>query len=156
MFVSHSNDKISTTAQGWALDDQVVKQLVELKKIPKYQGSSYNSYSQLLSNSKSTNAMIMYYQDKIDENSLLNELIMNAPSKTNFTTYEPTQTFQGTFDSNFEVTFNDKPIELNKAGYFYYEMPLDIGLNVFKIENKGKVVIYKITRKVQVLSYNFV
>ncbi len=151
LFISHANEKIGTSAQGWSFSDQIVKQLLDVKKMPKYSGSTFNSLQQLRNNTSSTNAMIKFYQNQIDKNSLLNELEINSPTKTTYTTYEPNVKFQGSFDSNFDVTFNDKPIKLNKAGYFYYELPLEVGLNTFKIENKGKVIIYRITRKIKVL-----
>ncbi|MEG0615611.1 MAG: N-acetylmuramoyl-L-alanine amidase, partial [Oscillospiraceae bacterium] len=52
---------------------------------------------------------------------------------------------------NFKVLFNGKEIELNEAGNFYYHEELDIGSNVFTIQNKGKTIKYTIIRMVTVL-----
>ena len=152
LYIEHSNNKLCSSQAGWTMTDQIVRQLVDAKKIPGVKGSCFKSYSQLLSNSVATNAMIKFFDDNLDINSLLKELEMTSPKKTTFTTYEPNVIFAGSFDSNFDVTLNGKKIELNKIGRFYYQLPLDIGRNSFKIENKGKVVTYNITRKVKVLN----
>ena len=151
LFVMHAYDKIGTNAQGYSMDDQVIKQILAIEKLPKYSGSAFNSYSAFFSKTEATDALIKFYQDSLDLEALFSELKLNSPKQTTFTTYEPTVAFQGTFDKNFDITLNGKPLKLNEAGYFYYNMPLEIGLNVFKLENKGKVVIYRITRKIKVL-----
>ena len=76
---------------------------------------------------------------------------MQSPTQRVFPTYEPTVKFQGTFDKNFDITFNGKSIKLNDAGNFYYEEKLKVGLNTFVIDNKGVREVYKITRKVKIL-----
>ena len=73
---------------------------------------------------------------------------MTSPKKLNFTTEEPYVDFMGTFDENFEVLFNGKKIDLNEAGNFYFEEPLNIGINIFTIEHKGKLYTYRIERKI--------
>lgn len=151
LYVAHDNEKLGTTAAGWALEDQVIKQLMAIEKVPKYLGSSMSSYGALISKKSATNALKKFYENTLDVNALDNELQMNAPTKTTFTTYEPEVIFQGTFDKNFDVTFNGTPIELNEAGYFYIRKPLNVGLNTFQIANKGKVVTYKITRRIKVI-----
>lgn len=150
LYVAHSNDKLGTAEAGWAIEDQVIRQLMAIEKVSKYSGSAMSSYTALVEKRSSTNALKKYYSKTLDTNALDSELKMNSPKQTTFTTYEPQVIFQGTFDKNFEVTFNDTPVELNEAGYFYIPKELNIGLNVFKIENKGKVVTYKITRKIKV------
>jgi len=151
LFVSHANEKICTSEIGWISQDQILKQLIALKSTPNYRGSAFNCYTSLAENTETTGALVKYYEGKIDENSLLKELTMNSPTKTNFTTNEPSVKFQGSYDKNFDVYFNGKPIVLNEAGNFYYEEPLNVGLNVFQIKNKAKTVTYKITRNIQVL-----
>lgn len=150
MYVAHSNDKIGTTATGWSLDDQVVKQLTSIEKVSKYSGSAMSSYSALVSKKSSTNALKKFYANTLDKNALLNELKMNSPRQTTFTTYEPQVVFEGSFDKNFDVTLNGEKIPLNNQGNFFLIKPLNVGLNIFRIENKGKVVTYKITRRIKV------
>lgn len=152
LYVMHENDKLCTDAAGWISPDQIVHQLIAAKKVPGYKGSAYKSYKALKENSgSSTTALVSYYNDKLNMDTIGNELTMVSPTKLQFTTEEPSVKFQGTFDSNFEVYFNGEIIELNEAGNFYYEEDLDVGLNVFTIKNKAKTYTYRITRKVTVL-----
>lgn len=151
MFVCHMNDKMETSATGWASPDQVVKQLIALEKVPNYKGSGFNSYSDLLSHKESTNVMVDYYKGQINQDALMQELVMNTPTKTDFTTTELSVKFQGTFDQNFSVTLNGEPITINEAGYFYFDEPLDVGYNTFVFQSKAKKVTYKIYRDIQVI-----
>lgn len=152
LFTHISNEKICTTATGWISPDQIIKQLEYAKTIKGFQGCAFNSYSSLISNSgSSTKALVNYYLDDYNLNSLNKELTMTLPLKYTYTTYEPVVKFQGTFDDNFEVYFDGKIIELNDAGNFYYEKELSVGVNKFTIKNKANTVTYKITRKVKVL-----
>jgi len=57
----------------------------------------------------------------------------------------------GSFDDNFEVYFNEKQIELNEVGNFYFTKDLKVGLNTFTVRHKSKTYTYRITRKVEVL-----
>lgn len=152
LFVMHDNSKLCTNEEGWVYPDQIVKQLRDAKSVQNYKGSAFNSYSSLIEDKEgSTNALMMYYNETLNMETLDNELTIVSPKSTTFTTEEPTVAFMGTFDPNFTVYFNGQVIELNNAGNFYYEEELDIGLNTFTIKNKGKTITYNITRKVQVL-----
>ena len=150
MFVKHANDRISSTDSRWDVS-QIIKQIEECLEYKSYKGSVFESYSQLKSNDESTGALTKYYAGQINVSDLYNRLDMVLPTKTEFVTYEPTQTFQGTFDSNFEVYFNGEPITLNEAGNFYFVEELKVGLNTFTFRNKADTVKYRITRRVQVL-----
>ena len=150
MFVKHANDRVSSSDRKWAVD-QLVKQIIEAEKYEKYRGSIFESLEQLRSNRESTDAIIRYYEGDLDVNALYKELKMVLPTKTDFTTYEPSVIFQGSFDQNFEVYFNGKPIKLNEAGNFFFEEPLVVGVNTFTFKNKSTTVKYRITRKVKVL-----
>jgi len=151
LYISHANDKLCTSAPGWISDDQIVKQLFELKSIAGYKGSAFNSYNSLVASPKTTAVLVNYYAGKVDQNSLMKELKMNSPNLKTYSTYEPTAKFQGTFDANFDVTFNGTPIVLNKAGNFYYEVPLAVGKNTFTLKSKATTYTYTITRNVKVL-----
>ncbi len=151
MFISHANERISTSDSSWAAD-QILKQLEECAKYSKYRGSVFRSYEALKENKgTSTDALVKYFKGLIDTNSLYTELSMVLPKKYNYTTYEPTVKFQGSFDSNFDIYFNGEKITLNEAGNFYFEEDLEVGLNTFTFKNKAKTITYKITRKVKVL-----
>lgn len=151
MFVRHANERISTSDSRWAAD-QILKQLEECQKYSMYQGSVFDSYESLKENvGTSTEALIKYFNGLIDTNSLYKELSMVLPKKTDFTTYEPTVKFQGSFDANFDIYFNGEKIELNEAGNFFFEVDLEVGVNKFTFKNKSTTITYKITRKVKVL-----
>lgn len=153
LYCSHANDRIGTTARGWSMYDQLVKQLDAIKDYSNYKGSAYRSYDALKDNlGTSTDLLVKYFGDDIDMDSLDIELTMVSPTQYTYTTYDPYVKFQGSFDRNFEILFNGSPIELNEAGNFYYERELKVGLNTFTISNKGKTLVYKITRKVKVLN----
>lgn len=158
MFVCHTNEKLCTDATGWISDDQILNQLIGVRNVPQYKGSAFNSYSCLANNytgnennKGTTDVLIKYYDGQINEDALSNELKMNFPTKTNFTTNEPTQMFQGTFDENFKVTLNGEPVVINDAGLFYIEKDLNVGWNEFTFQSKAKKQTYKIYRDIQVI-----
>lgn len=150
MFIKHANSRVSSSDRSWAVD-QIVKQIIECENYSKYRGSIFESYGQLKENSVSTDAIIKYYEGKIDVSGLYSNLKMVLPTKQEFVTYEPTQIFQGTFDPNFDVYYNGEALKLNEAGNFYFIEDLDVGLNTFTFKNKADTVTYRITRKIQVL-----
>ena len=151
MYVKHANERINMSDSRWSVD-QILKQIEECIKYSSYSGSVFNSYDSLTENvGKSTDALVKYYDGLIDTDSLYKELSMVLPTKYNYTTYEPTVKFQGSFDSNFDIYFNGEIIKLNEAGNFYFEEDLEVGVNTFTFQNKSKTITYKITRKVKVL-----
>lgn len=150
MFIKHANSRISSTDSRWDVS-QILKQLDECQNYGNYRGSIFESYTQLKENNVSTDALVRYYAGQINVSDLYNRLQMVLPKKTEYTTYEPSVIFQGSFDSNFDVFFQNEPIKLNEAGNFFFEVDLDVGLNIFKFKNKADTVEYRITRKVKVL-----
>lgn len=151
LYVAHSNDKIDINNKSWA-QDQIVKQLITAKSIDCYNGSAFLSLSALDENrGESTTALLKYYSNTLDEDSIFKDLVMTLPQKTTFTTYDDYVIFQGSFDKNFDVYFNGEKIELNEAGNFYYKEDLKVGSNKFTIKNKATTYVYNITRKVEVL-----
>ncbi len=150
LFVKHANSRVSSSDSKWAVD-QLPKQLVECEKYSSYRGSIFESYDQLREDKVSTDAIVRYFEGNLNINSLYKKLKMVLPQKTDYTTYEPNVTFQGSFDENFEVYFNGEPITLNEAGNFYFVEDLDVGENYFTFKNKANTVRYRIVRKVKVL-----
>ncbi len=152
LFISHANEHLSTSKAGWGADDQLLHQLIYARdNLLNYQGSGYNTYSDLINGGLATDNLVKFYNDEINEDALLDELEILSPSRTNFTTTEPALIFQGTFDENFDVTLNGEPVELNEAGNFYNTYELEPGRNLFVFESKGKQVVYDITRDIQVI-----
>lgn len=147
MYVVHFNEKQGSGETGWEVD-QILRQLTLLKETVGFSGSVFHSCSALLADTELAENIKKFYGDDINESSLFEELRMQSPSQLSFTTYEPYADFQGTFDENFEVLFNGQQVVLNSAGYFYFEEPLDIGMNTFTIEHKGTVYTYRIERKI--------
>ncbi|MCL2086871.1 MAG: N-acetylmuramoyl-L-alanine amidase [Oscillospiraceae bacterium] len=149
MYIIHYNEKIGTSEPGWGAEDQLLKQLVRAKETQFYHGSVFNSYQSLISNPlNSTGTLTKYFENLINEETLDEELIMRSPRDLRFTTYEKTVDFAGSFDENFDVYFNNRKIQLNEAGNFYFECPLNIGGNVFTIRHKSKTYTYQIERKI--------
>ncbi len=152
MFANHANEKICTDEQGWSSPDELVKQVIAAKKYASYKGSAFSSYNSLIKNPlESTTVLVKHYNDQVDLEGLNNELEMTLPTSTTFKTEEPSVIFAGSFDPNFSVYFQGKPIKLNEAGRFYFNMELDVGVNTFTFQSKAKIVTYKITRTVNVL-----
>lgn len=148
MYIAHFNEYQGTAKEGWASADQILRQLAVAKEYSAFGGSVFHSCQGLLTNTALAANITKFYGDDINESSLFEELRMQSPSQLSFVTYEPYADFMGTFDENFEVLFNGQNVTLNSAGNFYFEEPLDIGMNTFTIEHKGKVFQYRIERKI--------
>ena len=149
MYIVHHNQRIGEESLGWNSDDQLLRQLSAAKKAPAYNGSVFYSFTDLMENRlDSTDTMRLFFNDQINEETLFEDLVMNAPKTQNFSTNDAFAIFQGTYDDNFDVFLNDKKLELNEAGNFYLEMALEVGTNKFSLKHKGKVVNYSIERRV--------
>jgi N-acetylmuramoyl-L-alanine amidase len=149
MYLIHHNERIG---DGWA-EDQLLRQLkISKENISAYNGSVFNSYA-ALSNNVLNSAVTLkrYYDDLIDEESLMRDLVMTSPRNFSFTTFEPTVDFMGTFDRNFDVYFNNSRIVLNEAGNFFFPEPLAIGWNSFTIRHKDSTYTYRIERRIIVM-----
>lgn len=148
MYVVHFNERQGEQLEGWTAQDQILRQLSVSKELASFGGSVFHSCGDLLEDTFLTENIIKFYGDQINENSLFEELRMQSPSQLSFETYEPYVDFMGTFDENFDVYFNGSKVVLNSAGNFYFEEPLDVGMNTFTIEHKDKVYTYKIKRRI--------
>lgn len=148
LFVCHINENMISTSSP----DELVKRIITADEMPCCKGSVISSLSSFNADtSGSSDAVIRHFNGSIDTDGLNNELNMTLPSSTDFRTADAEVTFAGSFDPNFDITFNGTPIELNKAGRFYIKMPLEVGPNSFTFQNKGKSITYNITRTVKVL-----
>ncbi len=152
LFINHINEQICTDAAGWSSPDELVKQVIAAQEYSSYGGSAFNSLSSLEENAlESTTVLVKHFNDQVNLEGLNSELEMTLPTKTTFKTEEPNVIFAGSFDPNFSVYFQGKPIKLNEAGRFYFNEELDVGVNKFTFQSKAKVIVYKITRTINVL-----
>lgn len=151
VYVCHLNERIGEY-YGWN-EDQLLQQLTVMKNLGgSLSGSAFNSLGSLLDNPlSSTDTLKKFYADQINTDTLFEELKMTSPSQLDFVTYDLTVKFMGTFDENFDVYFDGEKIKLNDVGNFFFEKELDVGMNYFTIEHKGKKFNYSIERAVDVL-----
>lgn len=152
MYVVHHNESIGTDLPGWNVEDQLLRQLATAEEQTSYAGSVFYSLSALADNTMgTTDTLIKYFNDQINVDSLFEDLEMTSPYYMDYSTNEATVAFMGTFDENFDVYFDDEKLSLNDAGNFYFEKPLEIGMNTFAIKHKGKTLYYNIERTINVL-----
>ncbi|MCH5323674.1 MAG: N-acetylmuramoyl-L-alanine amidase [Eubacterium sp.] len=152
VYVVHHNEKIGTNEPGWNAEDQLLRQLAVAGELSSYSGSVFYSADALDENPLgTTDTLVKYYNDQINVESLFEDLQMTSPYYLNYSTDESSVAFMGTFDNNFDVLFDGEKLELNEAGNFYFEQPLNVGMNTFTIEHKGKTYEYNIERTINVL-----
>ncbi|MCM1054859.1 MAG: N-acetylmuramoyl-L-alanine amidase [Bacteroides sp.] len=148
MYVVHFNERQGEDMEGWNSVDQILRQLSVSKELSSFGGSVFHSCGDLLADTSLKDNIVKFYGDAINEDSLFEELKMQSPTQLSFDTYEPFVDFMGTFDENFDVYFNGQMVTLNSAGNFYFEEPLEIGMNTFTIDHKDKTYTYNIRRKI--------
>lgn len=149
-YVCHLNERIGEYS-GWN-EDQLLQQLIIMENMKNLGGSAFNSLSSLKANPlNSTETLKQYFDDLINKQSVFEGLEMITPTSQNFSTYDSTVKFMGTFDENFDVLFDGEKIELNEKGNFFIQKDLNVGYNSFTIEHKGKKYEYSIERNIKVL-----
>ncbi|MGN0650783.1 MAG: N-acetylmuramoyl-L-alanine amidase [Oscillospiraceae bacterium] len=148
LYMLHLNEKIGS---GWN-EDQLLRQLTIMEDYENAGGSVFNSLASLKADPLgSTKTLMEYFSDKINTDTIFNDLTMVSPSSLSFVTYDDSVKFMGTFDENFDVFFDGEKIRLNDVGNFYFQKELKVGSNSFTIEHKGKQYRYSIERRVDVL-----
>lgn len=149
-YVCHLNERIGEY-EGW-YEDQLLRQLAIMEDMKKLGGSAFNSLSSLKANPlNSTETLKKYFNDQINKQTVFDGLVMTTPTELNFSTYDSSVKFMGTFDENFDVFFDDEKIQLNEKGNFFIQKELKVGYNSFTIEHKGTKYEYSIERTVKVL-----
>lgn len=150
-YICHLNERIGNRS-GWN-EDQLLQQLTVMKSVGgSVSGSAFNSLSSLNKNPlSSTDTLKKFFNDKINSDTLNDELKMTSPSEFSFVTYDNTVKFEGTCDENFDVLFDGTKVEMSSPGKFELEKKLKVGRNNFTIEHKGKKYEYSIDYKVDVL-----
>ncbi len=152
MYIVHHNEKIGTDEYGWGVEDQLLRQLVTADEYENCWGSVMYSATALDEDILSTTTtMVKYFNEQINVDSLFEDLEMTSPYYTSYSTDDTSVAFMGTFDENFDVYFDGEKLELNEAGNFYFEKPLEVGMNTFVITHKGKTIYYNIERTINVL-----
>ena len=151
VYFVHHNEKIGME-DGWLSEDQLLKQMAIVDDYDNCDGSVFYSLDSLAENAMgTTDTLVKYFNEQINVDSLFEELVMTSPYYLNYSTDETSATFMGTFDENFDVYFDGEKLELNEAGNFYFEKPLEIGMNTFSISHKDKYLYYNIERRINVL-----
>lgn len=146
------NDRLGGDEPGWKAPDQVMRQIIETRAVDGCVGAAYGSLGALEQNvGGSTDVLLRYYADQIEEQDILTDLTVSTPEKRTYTTQEPQVNFYGASDPNFPLTLNGKELQRNSEGVFSVEMDLEPGLNTFTFEHKEKSVVYKITREVVII-----
>lgn len=146
------NDRLGGDEPGWKAPDQVMRQIIETRAVEGCLGAAFGSLAALKENvGGSTDVLLRYYADQIEEQDILTDLTVSTPEKRTYTTQEPQVNFYGASDPNFPLTLNGQELQRNSEGVFSLEMDLEPGLNTFTFEHKEKSVVYKITREVVII-----
>lgn len=152
LIISHANDYICTSRDGWDSPDELVRQVIESEKFTACGGSVFRSLNALEQDRNgSTAALLKHYNKELTEEGLGSQLNITLPTSREFRTEDTSVIFSGTFDPNFDVYFCGEPIELNESGRFYINAELNIGENQFTFEHKGRKTVYNIVRTMRVL-----
>ncbi len=152
LYIVHAADRAVTDAVGWGEYDQLARQVIEARTLPKYDGSIFNSLARLQENPKDcATKLVGYFAGSVKPEHIMQDLELTMPRQTTFTSFDPSVLFTGHTDPNTDSTINGVGIKTDENGYFQLEMPLTEGENVFKINHKGKTVTYNITRITEVV-----
>ncbi len=152
LYVVQASDRICTGNPGWAEGDQIVKQIIEARKISGFNGSIFNHLPRLIENPSGARELLLkYLNNEIKPEYILTQLTFSKPTKTSFTTYEPTVTFTGASDPAEPVLLGDEKITTDTNGFFTIMLDLKPGKNEFVFKHKGKTITFTVDRLVKVL-----
>lgn len=152
LYILHPSDKICTDAPGYQSPDELVQQIIYARECAQYEGSLFNNLSRLRENPQSsTDLLVALFENRVNVSHVLTELAVSTPEETTFSTFEPLMVFRGASDPNFAVTLNGQALDTDADGYFTTNEQLQPGENVFTFTHKGKSLVYRITRNVQII-----
>ncbi|MCI8554888.1 MAG: hypothetical protein HFJ80_08095 [Clostridiales bacterium] len=152
LYIAHDAGRAVTGGVGWHSPDQLSRQVLACKERFSWAGSAFRCLADLIRNPlNSTTVLLKAFDGDIQSEYISNQLVVSSPAKQSVTTYESTQSFQGSADPNFPLTVNGQAVELSAHGYFAFTAELSVGNNSFTFEHKGKSVTYSVFYKVQVL-----
>ena len=127
----------------------ILRQLSSRKTDGGYSGCAFATYGVLASNKGELSVLLSrYFENLLNEQSLFEDLVITQPREFEFATGESAQDFIGSFDDNFDLTFDGKKVVPGQAGNFFIRQPLKVGRNVFTLKHKGETFKYTIERKV--------
>ena len=155
LFVSHSADKIGSDGEGWKEADQLSKQILALRALENYQGSAFYSIASLTADKTGSTEVLLKCLKNMEsdgeETLKFTDLSFSLPAQTTITVNESKIQFYGVSDFNFTLMFNGEECERDGSGIIDKWVDLKIGDNIFKFENKGKIIEFKVTYKVVLL-----
>ncbi|MEG1448027.1 MAG: N-acetylmuramoyl-L-alanine amidase [Oscillospiraceae bacterium] len=152
VFVCQSSKKAISGEALWKSPDEITRQALIIKSYSNVLGSVFDSLNALVDDKTgSTDLLMKFYEDKVKKEHILKDLAVTNPTKLTYTTFEPSVTFTGASDPNFDVTFNGTKVSTDQNGFFSISTELKEGNNKFTFSHKGKDVTYNITRKIELL-----
>ena len=80
-------------------------------------------------------------------------LEMESPVQTQQWTLDETMVFQGIADPRYPVQINGQEIQPDENGQFFYEVPLEVGGNLFALTYLDETVEYSVTRRYGIAWY---
>lgn len=153
MYVTHAGENtVSDEKVGWNGTDELSRQVYTALKTGSYYGSIFTGLSRIVDNPEgATEYLLKYFRDEIKDDEMLSDLDITSPTKTSFVTYEEEQQFRMNFDPNAEVYLNGERVVPSERGGASVWVSLDVGVNNFVLEHKGRSVTYSIERRVIIL-----
>ena len=152
VFVCQSSKKAISGEALWKSPDEITRQALVLKSYSNVLGSVFDSLDALVNDKTgSTELLMKFYENKVKKEHILKDLAVTNPTKLTYTTFEPSVSFTGASDPNFEVTFNGTKVSTDQNGFFSITVDLKEGNNKFTFSHKGKDVTYNITRRIELL-----
>lgn len=134
---------------GWNGTDELARQIIESINSGSYFGFSTTGLDNLKANpGGSTDYLLKFLRDEIDEREALSGLDITSPTKKSVVTYEDTYQFRMKFDPNADVMLNGEKVIPSERGGASIWVPLAVGKNSFSLEHKGRATTYTIERKV--------
>lgn len=152
LYIMHASSKSVSTEAGWASPEELTEQVRAAQELPGFFGSVFDSLGRLAADPQSaTTTLIKYYNDELNMEYFLTQLSITKPEKKEFVTNEPSVTFAGASDPNFDALINGEKLERDANGFFSITVDLKDGKNTFTFKHKTQTEVYTITRDLNIL-----
>ncbi|MDD2956646.1 MAG: N-acetylmuramoyl-L-alanine amidase [Oscillospiraceae bacterium] len=152
LYLMHASSKSVSTEAGWGSPEELTEQVRAAQELTGFFGSVFDSLGRLAADPQSaTTTLIKYYNDELNMEYFLTQLSITKPEKTEFITNEPSVTFAGASDPNFDALLNGEKLERDSNGFFSITVDLEDGKNVFTFKHKTQTETYTITRDLNIL-----
>ena len=158
LYIGHAAYQFGTS-DIWKDKNEIKNQLDYAKEKSSYKGSIFYGYSNIKDNFYEIKDILKNYYSKTDkkeetpapDNSFSpildeNGTIYISQPENGYKTSSDKAGIIGFCDKNYELTVNDKKIEVTKSGFFGYYPELEIGENIFVFKNGSKSYTYIIYR----------